>query len=260
MTAEFGEKWRQEFYDAICDSLELDEEADTDSRDSLHLLLLQESDRSIALFDDLRGKLGGKQVVVFGAGPSLESDILGLKDSLSRDKLVVVAADGAADALKESHYRADIIVSDLDSCSPETLIETSLVGVVFAHAHGDNKNLVRTIVPRLGKNKIGTTQVQTKEPVFNFGGFTDGDRACFIVSHFRPSRVIIAGMDFGAEEGRFSSDRYSKAWNSKRPLKLDWGKRSLEFLIRNSTKIEFVNVTAKGHEIRGAPKARYDEI
>jgi len=258
LKTEFGESWRRTFYSAIRDSLNLDEKSDLRSRDLLYSLL-KDSDYGLQLAN-ISSVLDGNDSIIFGAGPSIESDIEGLLHFISRKHPVIVAADGAAEALLTRGIRPDIVVSDLDSCSVETLKLCSKSGCVFVHAHGDNADLMKAIVPQISSNRVGTTQVASRDPVHNFGGFTDGDRACFVAGSFNPSRLIIAGMDFGSDEGRFSVNRYSNARNPKRPLKLEWGKKSLEFLISNARKTRFQNVTKLGLEINGAPKVEYREI
>jgi uncharacterized Rossmann fold enzyme len=250
---ELGAQWCERFYSPIKQSLNLDETRDRLSRDTLWEILRQ---RDVPSLQELRS-FEGKTTIVFGAGPSLVSDIAGLRPFLKEKNPRIVAADGAADALAENEFEADVTVSDLDSCSEATLKKNSAAGFVFAHAHGDNIDLVRKIVPKLGQGTFGTTQVEPRGPIKNFGGFTDGDRASYIASALRPSSIIIAGMDFGKEEGKFSVNRYSAQGNSERILKLDWGKKSLEYLISQKTNIKFYNVTQSGVEIAGSMRVQY---
>ncbi|MHB1869159.1 MAG: 6-hydroxymethylpterin diphosphokinase MptE-like protein, partial [Nitrososphaerales archaeon] len=165
-----------------------------------------------------------------------------------------------ADALNEAGITPSIIVSDLDSCSQENLEIGSQEGLVLVHAHGDNMNLIEKIVPKLGSKLYGTTQVSSVSRVTNFGGLTDGDRACFVMSYLAPSSIIIAGMDFGGTEGKHSKNRYVVGTSPLRPSKLQWGKRSLEFLIQSRPEIRFANATKHGEEIVGAPKVSYEKI
>lgn len=255
---ELGEVWQKRFYSFIRDSLGLNEKADIRSRDLLYSLLLG-SDYKRCL-SEISKETQGRESIVFGAGPSLQSDIDGLREHIRKKSPLLVAADGAAEALREFGLVSDLIISDLDSCSLDTLRICALNGYVFAHAHGDNVELIRTIVPKLPKNSLGTTQVHTKIPVYNFGGFTDGDRACYVTSFFRPTSIVIAGMDFGDVEGEYSVNKYDLISNPKRPLKLEWGKKSLEFLITIRPEIQFRNVTKYGLEIRGAKKTLYEEL
>jgi len=258
-SSEIGENWLRIFYDPICVSIGLDQKADVESRDTLCSLLLREGENPQELFKKTRTAIQGNECAVFGAGPSLEEDLRGLQDYILVKHPVIVAADGAADALYQAGVAPDVMVSDLDSCTFQSLEKCSKKGVVFVHAHGDNIDLVRAIVPKLALNKIGTTQVETRPPAYNFGGFTDGDRACYVTSFFNPTRVVISGMDFGVEEGKFSVNRHGRPRNPRRPLKLEWGKKSLEFLIENAP-TRFVNVTLRGVDIKGARKIPYAEV
>jgi uncharacterized Rossmann fold enzyme len=244
------------FYDPISAELGLDKARDILSRNILWEILEARSDAEPV--DELRFNMERKVAVIFGAGPSLSSDLTGLSSFLKRRNPVLISADGAVDALAERDLGSTFLVSDLDSSSENALKENSETGFVFAHAHGDNMDLVKKIVPDLGKNTLGTTQVEPRFPILNFGGFTDGDRACYIVASFRPSTIVLSGMDFGSVEGEYSVNRYSNISNQRRNIKMAWGKRSLEFLISETTDMKFLNVTKFGEEIEGARKVNYD--
>jgi 2-amino-4-hydroxy-6-hydroxymethyldihydropteridine diphosphokinase len=252
-----GDRWFELFYPRIQRELGYEKERDEESRDILSRFLSKRENYSL---DEVRKLIRMKQVIMFGAGPSLESDIAGLVDFVRKRQPVVVAADGAADALYGNSIMPAIIVSDLDSCTLESLEKCVREGHVFAHAHGDNRNLIENIMPKLRSNVLGTTQVASVKNVINYGGLTDGDRACFVISNFDPASIIIAGMDFGSSEGRYSVDRHSRVTNPARPLKLSLGKESLEFLICARPDIRFLNATRYGDEIAGAARVNYSSI
>jgi hypothetical protein len=252
-----GDKWFELFYPRIQEILKFDRARDELSRDLLSDLLSKKETDSL---NKVQKFIHGNQVVMFGAGPSLESDLAGLRDFIEEKHPTVVAADGAADALYDQEIKPAIIVSDLDSCSWSSLNKNSHYGHVFVHAHGDNMNLVEDLVPKLGSNVSGTTQVTPSKNAMNYGGLTDGDRACYITCNFEPSSLIIAGMDFGNLEGRYSINKHSSEANPSRSAKLSLGKESLEFLIRSRPDIRFLNVTKFGEAIHGATKVRYPNI
>lgn len=251
-----GENWFDLYYDKIQQSLGYSRERDAYSRDALTVIL---SSKQIAEPDVLQDILKDQTVVMLGAGPSLDYDIQGLSSFLEDEKVTIVAADGAADAMYKIGLAPSVIVSDLDSCSPEILCRNSNEGYVFAHAHGDNVELVKKIVPELGLRVFGTTQVSSVNRVVNFGGLTDGDRACYVASSYDPSAIIIAGMDFGIQEGDYSKNRYENKPSSLRQIKLAWGKSSLEYLVQKRRDIEFYNVTRFGQEIAGVKRLSYSE-
>lgn len=66
---------------------------------------------------------------------------------------------------------------------------------MVVHAHGDNMDALSEEVPRL-KRIIGTTQSKPLDNVYNFGGFTDGDRCVFLAQEFGARSITLIGFDF----------------------------------------------------------------
>ncbi len=252
-----GSEWFGLHYPIVRESLGYSEQQDSMSRDVLSTIL---SSKEIIQPETISRILEDRIVVMFGAGPSLNSDLRGLMSLLQDRRFPLVAADGAADALYEMGITPSMVVTDLDSCSVKNLERNSREGYVFAHAHGDNLDLVEKIVPRLGSRLFGTTQVKSVDRVVNFGGLTDGDRACYIISYYNPRAIIVAGMDYGVVEGHYSKAKYNKKPTPLRPLKLELGKRSLEFLIEKRKDIRFYNVTDNGEDIKGTARTSYSEV
>jgi len=172
----------------------------------------------------LANSISGKNVLVAGAGPSLE-DILPKIGSLKQ--FTIIAADGASQALLENSIRPEIIVTDLDG-SHEHLLQADKMGsIMVVHAHGDNVNLLRNLVPKM-QNCIGTTQVKPLHNVHNFGGFTDGDRAVFLANEFEAKTIVLIGMDFGEKIGRYSKTNVKD--EKLKIAKMAVGKELLEWL------------------------------
>ncbi len=254
-----GQQWYEVFYDKISGALGYSKSADEKARDELSASLSSRNARSAAKqFGELQKQVRGKKIIMFGAGPSLREDIMKLYPVARKKKNIIVAADGATDALLDAVIIPHITVSDLDSCSLEALKVQSEERSLFVHGHGDNAKMLRDTIPSLGRNVIGTTQVESSDNVWNFGGLTDGDRACYIASTLDPMIIVIAGMDFGKEEGEFSksitpkSARTRRSFSEYRVKKLRFGKESLEFLIQIKNRIRFVNITSHGEKIAGA--------
>lgn len=256
----FGQQWYDVFYDKISRALGYSKSADEKARDELSACLVSRNVRSAdKLFGELQKQVHGKKIIMFGAGPSLREDIMKLYPVARKKKNIVVAADGATDGLLDAMIIPRITVSDLDSCSFQALKDQSEERSLFVHGHGDNTETIQATVPKLGRNIIGTTQVASLDNVWNFGGLTDGDRACYIASAFDPETIVIAGMDFGKDEGEFSksitpsnSTQTRESYAAYREKKLRFGKQSLEFLIHIKSKIRFLNVTSHGEHITGA--------
>ena len=145
----------------------------------------------------------GRTVFVAGSGPSLPSAIRHIKRFMGR--VVVVAADSSAGLLVRNKIVPDVIATDLDGDLNlfGEMADTQTIFVV--HAHGDNLDRIR-MAGRF-RNCIGTTQSGQSGRICNFGGFTDGDRAVFLASHYGADRIILFGMDFGDRIGRHSGTK-----------------------------------------------------
>ena len=70
------------------------------------------------------------------------------------------------------------------------------------------------------------------ENVYNFGGFTDGDRCVFLAEEFGAKKIVLVGMDFGASIGKYSKEEVKDPELKKR--KMQAGKRLLEMLAKQS--------------------------
>jgi 2-amino-4-hydroxy-6-hydroxymethyldihydropteridine diphosphokinase len=178
----------------------------------------------------LQRKIKGKNVIVVGAGPSLE-DEKSLKYIKKNKKFVKIAADGAVQFLIENKVRPDIVVTDLDG-NPAALKKAEKGGAVMVvHAHGDNTRILKKLVPKF-KKLVGSTQVMPIENVYNFGGFTDGDRGVFLAEEFGAKKIVLVGMDFGNRIGKYSKKKVKDAELKKQKMKA--GKRLLEMLAKQS--------------------------
>ena len=77
--------------------------------------------------------------------------------------------------------------------------------LAFIHAHGDNMAMIGQVVPGLTMPFVPTIQCKPFGNVYNFGGFTDGDRAVLIASHFGVRNIRTIGWDLDhpyPKEGR----------------------------------------------------------
>ena len=167
--------------------------------------------------------ISDRNVLVVGAGPSLEDN---LSNITSLKQFTIIAADGTSQALLENNIKPDIVVTDLDGNHEHLLQSDKMRSIMVVHAHGDNVNLLRNLVPKM-KNCIGTTQVKPLQNVYNFGGFTDGDRAVFLANEFGARNIVLVGMDFGEEIGIYSK----KVKDEKLKIaKMAMGKELLEWL------------------------------
>lgn len=147
-------------------------------------------------------KKSTKDCIVFGAGPSLKNDIITIKKEGLNDN-ILVAADGATTALLEEDLIPDIIVTDLDGNIDDLLTANQKNSIFIVHAHGDNGENIEKYVKTLHK-VLGTTQSKPYGRLYNFGGFTDGDRAIFLTIELNAKKILLAGMDFGEYVTKYS--------------------------------------------------------
>lgn len=168
-----------------------------------------------------------KPVFVIGAGPSLDASLPILK---KYKDVLKICADTAAGPLVKEGIMPQIVVTDLDGDLGllKRLGRTDVVFVV--HAHGDNNE--RLEFARNFRNCIGTTQTRKTGKVYNFGGFTDGDRCVFLADFFGASKIFLFGMDFGGRIGRHSNTARSDRKTKLR--KLEHGRSLLEWMAPRS--------------------------
>src|SRR5919202_1478362 len=150
----------------------------------------------------LQRKIAGKQVMVIGSGPGLERNLEFIKRN---SKLTKIVANGAAQVLIERNIKPNIVVTDLDG-NPSFLQKAEKMGsTMVVHAHGDNINRLKKLVPKF-KHIIGSTQVMPVQNVYNFGGFTDGDRCVFLAQEFGAREIVPVGMELSDHVSRYSKE------------------------------------------------------
>ena len=181
---EFG-LWER-YYKEILDDFGFSREDDEYSAKVLDEIL---SEEGCLTLDDLGQIVNfSDKYIVFGAGPSLKKHIVELKENKDLKDYVLVAADGATTALIEERISPDINI--------------------VVHAHGDNLEQIIKFTSFFN-NVLGTTQAQPVGNVYNFGGFTDGDRAIFLAVALGASEITLAGMDFGDIVTKYSRPKLS---------------------------------------------------
>ncbi|MEM2727268.1 MAG: 6-hydroxymethylpterin diphosphokinase MptE-like protein [Archaeoglobaceae archaeon] len=120
----------------------------------------------------------------------------------------------AGKAVEKVDFKPDIHVTDLEE-SLEIILALQKSGCILVlHAHGDNMDRISEIVPYVD-SFVATTQCEPFDKVYNFGGFTDGDRAVLIAKKFGAKKISLYGFDFEKGEGL-------------KLKKLKWAKKILE--------------------------------
>ena len=170
---------------------------------------------------------------IFGAGPSLENDFEIFSKNYMPETDLIVGVDGSSLFLREQGYLPDIIFSDLDGSLDALLDCTSQGSILILHAHGDNFNIVKKFYPEIVKyDFLPTVQTKPFEPfVYNFGGFTDGDRAISGFLEWFPSiTVLLLGFTFGKIQGKYSKPTKLKSHTEAAEFKLKKLKFAKEFI------------------------------
>ncbi|WP_144900858.1 6-hydroxymethylpterin diphosphokinase MptE-like protein [Halobellus captivus] len=168
-------------------------------------------------FDFDRLDCRGETVAIVGAAPSLPAEVDRVDDA---DR--VFAASTATDVVREAGFSVDLMVTDLDK-NPQTALELTNTGTpVAAHAHGDNVPLIEAWVPKFeSAHTLATTQAEPIDAVYNFGGFTDGDRAAFLADALGAAKLRFVGWEFDDPDVSESKAK-----------KLRWAERLLHLLER----------------------------
>ncbi len=164
---------------------------------------------------DLKGLITGRNAIVLGAGPSLDEGLdtlLTYRQLLQKGNSILVVADTAVKPVLDHGIYPDIVVTDLDGDINAIMEAASSGSVIIVHGHGDNIERLQKHVPELLELKariIGTTQVEPRGNVYNFGGFTDGDRALYMASLMGARRIVMIGMDLGYVVGRYAVKKFA---------------------------------------------------
>jgi len=235
--------WKKRYF-SILKELNYSEKKDKESA-----LILDSILKKTDTIKKIRKLIEGKTIFVIGSGPSLSSAIPKLK---KLEKSIKIAADSSLKPLVDNGIIPDIIVTDLDG-NEDTIKKISKTKSIFViHAHGDNIEKLEMV--KKMKNCIGTTQTNPFNKVQNFGGFTDGDRGVFLASYFNAKKIILFGMDFGNQIGKFSNTK-----KSDREIKLKKLEIGRELLIWLST-ITKSELFTTSKPIEGFRKIPYKDL
>lgn len=207
------EQW-EHFYRSIC--LDFDFDPDLDFKSSLLLSsILQDKSRK-----ELLEKFRGDTFYVVGNGPNLSQalDLIG--------KGTTIVADSTLEVFLESGRVPDIVVTDLDGSIVSLRIAYNMGAIMVIHAHGDNRKLISEYAEEFSGNAVGTTQNRPVDGIYNFFGFTDGDRAAYLAHYLDAVNIYLVGFDFDTPVSKEHTDP------SRKKRKLNWAKILLEELAK----------------------------
>jgi uncharacterized Rossmann fold enzyme len=236
---EFG-LW-EKYYTEILEDFGFSRKNDEESAKLLDEIL---STEGCLTLEDLKGFVDfSDKFIVFGAGPSLKEHVKFLKENYDLKDYVLVAADGATTALIEERIAPDIVATDLDGNLDDILLANFRGANMAIHAHGDNIDKIARLTPFF-TSILGTTQAQPIGNLYNFGGFTDGDRALFLAVALGAAEITLAGMDFGETVTRYSRPNIetdlAKADDFKKK-KLMYAERFTQWIIDNEN-VKVINL------------------
>ncbi|KKH45293.1 6-hydroxymethylpterin diphosphokinase MptE-like protein [Methanosarcina sp. 1.H.A.2.2] len=202
-------------YERILEDFGFDRKGD---EEAARLLSQKLTERNTASLFELKDTVSGKPLLVCGNAPGLRNEL----SKIDLSAFVIVAADGAAAVLMDMGRVPEVICTDLDGNS-EADIEKEILActrgsIVLIHAHGDNMDKLEKYVPRF-RRFIATTQARPLDNVYNFGGFSDGDRCVFVAREFGAKSIRLAGFDFE-----------DPSVNPIKKKKLNWAKELIDML------------------------------
>jgi uncharacterized Rossmann fold enzyme len=236
---EFG-LW-EKYYTEILEDFGFSRKNDEESAKLLDEIL---STEGCLTLEDLKGFVDfSDKFIVFGAGPSLKEHVKFLKENYDLKDYVLVAADGATTALIEERIAPDIVATDLDGNLDDILLANFRGANMAIHAHGDNIDKIARLTPFF-TSILGTTQAQPIGNLYNFGGFTDGDRAIFLAVALGASEITLAGMDFGDIVTKYSRPNISNALEEAddfKKKKLRYAEKFTNWIAENEN-VEIINL------------------
>lgn len=141
--------------------------------------------------EDEAAEFFSSEATVFGNAPCLEADV-----SRTPPVGTLIASGSSVGRLMSMGIRPDVVVTDLDGDIGPQLEASTEGALTFIHAHGDNQDLVRMYAGEFRGPVVLTTQSTPENTVFDFGGFTDGDRAVCIAEEFGVRDILLEGFDF----------------------------------------------------------------
>lgn len=205
----YYEEW-DEIYKKILKDMGYDKCADETSVRILKSVTLN----SDLVDEDVLMDLIQSQVTVFGNSFGLEEDIAKCLPTGT-----LIASGSSVPRLLKLKIIPDIIVTDLDG-DMESQIEANNSGsLAVLHAHGDNFSSILMYASRFKGQIMLTTQSKPENTVFNFGGFSDGDRAVCLARHFGAKKILLEGFDFKTPNFKDGTDPAIKL------KKLKWAKK-----------------------------------
>ncbi|MFX1512599.1 MAG: 6-hydroxymethylpterin diphosphokinase MptE-like protein [Promethearchaeota archaeon] len=195
-----------EWYPQILKSFDFDSNEDKKAAKLLSAKLNDVTSPNLSMLFDHIYK---KPTLVAGAGPSLEDGLKQFFNTFNAQSITKIAADGAAKGFLDFGSVPDIVITDGDGLRLEELnLLIQGKSLLVIHAHGDNIPFLISLKEEILRHTIGSTQTASIPHLYNWGGFTDGDRAIILAEIMAAQEIFLVGMDFGPIIGRYSKPPY----------------------------------------------------
>lgn len=214
------EEWEPTYREILAD-FGYSESEDEDSARLLISLL----DRSQMLHDiekALAELISGKSFLIIG--PCFSRNKIGTDtyDALQQSSSKLVSVGEGTKTCLEFGIVPSMVFTDLDGFPAADVLANQKGAIVFIHAHGDNRPWLTEWVSRFKRNVVPTCQCRPFRGIYNWGGFTDGDRAYCALAHFGATKIELIGFDFSQPCGNKKFDTTIKM------KKLVWARRIIE--------------------------------
>ena len=202
-------------YRAILEDFGFSSALDEEAANLLHELLCHK-EQSLSIASE---RLRGHDVMIVGNAPTLKEEL----ENLREKNIPFVAADGATAVLLEEGIVPEIVVTDLDGPFDAILEANQMGAIATVHAHGDNIDALKRCVPQL-RMILGTVQCRPPQGLYNFGGFTDGDRCVFLAKELGAASIKLLGFDFEDE-----------SVTPRKRKKLAWARRLIDLALSENS-------------------------
>lgn len=202
-------------YLQITDSLKINRALDYKSS-----ILLR---KSIQNSDNIVESYRGRSAYIVGNGPNMKANLGTISGGY------VIVADSAIEIYRSMYGNPDIIVTDLDGNINSIIDAYNKGSIVFLHAHGDNMDKIIKYA-KYFPGGIATTQYIPMAHLYNYGGFSDGDRAAFLADYLGAPHITLLGFDF---KNVTVKPYYDSEAILRKKIKLRWAEYLLGYLAKS---------------------------
>ena len=164
--------------------------------------------------DNILDAYRGRNAFIIGNGPNLKNAIKTISGGY------VIVADSAIETYSSLYGNPDIIVTDLDGNINSIIDSYNRGSIILVHAHGDNINAIEKYA-KYFSNGIATTQYIPMAHLYNYGGFSDGDRSAFLADYLGARHITLLGFDF---KNVNIKPYYDNTAIIRKKIKLEWAK------------------------------------